>query len=183
MTNICAALFCILTPVVPFSLLAGVNTAPDFDATPVELPLVDSSTPRPMTSMDLLMLRDLHGSQLSPDGKWVAFILGQAVYESNSYRSGLFVIGTTPGSKPVSLGSAGPPHWDDIGQWWPEDPQWSKDSSRIYYRMRRGGAWQVWEWKRTGGAPTEITHAAHDVLNFRVSEDGKTLVLNVATPS
>ena len=55
--------------------------------------------------MDLLTLRDIHGIQISPDGKYVAFVLGQAVYETNHYRTGMFVIGTEKGSKPVSLGT------------------------------------------------------------------------------
>ena len=76
--------------------------------------------------MDLLTLRDLHGIQMSPDGKYVAFVLGQAVYETNRYRSGMFVIGTEKGSKPVSLGTAGPPRWDEIKQWLPENPVWSR---------------------------------------------------------
>ena len=65
-----------------------------FDPTPVEIPTVSKATPRPVTSMDLLTLRDFHGLQISPDGRFVAFVLGQAVYETNSYRSALFVIGT-----------------------------------------------------------------------------------------
>src|SRR5260370_32766966 len=81
--------------------------ATGFDPRPVEIRNVQRATPRPVASMDLLNLRDFHGRQISPDGKWVAFVLGQAVYESNSYRSGLFIVSTEKGSKPISLGTAG----------------------------------------------------------------------------
>ena len=57
---------------------------------------------------------------------------GQAVHETNSYRSALFVIGTAKSSRPVCLGTAGEPRWDVINQWTPEDPQWSPDSRYIY---------------------------------------------------
>ena len=76
------------------------EAGPGFDPTPVVIPLVARIAPRAITSMDLLTLRDLHGIQISPDGKNVAFVLGQAVYETNSYRSGLFVVGTRKGSEP-----------------------------------------------------------------------------------
>src|SRR5690348_16330543 len=72
---------------------------PGFDPAPVKIEQVTrSASPRPITSMDLLTLRDIKGIQISPDGKKVAFALVQAVYETNSYRSGLFVVETTPGS-------------------------------------------------------------------------------------
>jgi len=133
--------------------------------------------------MDLLNLRDFHGSQISPDGKWVAFVLGQAVYDSNSYRSGLFVVSTEKNSKPISLGSAGPPHWDDINQWWPENPQWSADSQLIYYRMKSAETWQVWRWKREGGRPVQVTRFERNVQSFQIAPDGPKLVLAVEKPS
>ena len=43
---------------------------------------------------DLLSLRDPQGMSISPDGKHIAFVVGQAIGETNSYRSGLFVVAT-----------------------------------------------------------------------------------------
>jgi WD40-like Beta Propeller Repeat len=143
---------------------AGIDAT--FDPVPVEIPSVPKTGPRPVISMDLLTLRDVHGIQISPDGKYVAFVLGQAVYDSNSYRTGLFAVGTAKGSRPVSLGSAGPPHWDDINQWVPEDPRWSPDDRYIYRTMKNAGSWQVWRWSREGGAPVQVTHAEHNVQNL-----------------
>src|SRR5258708_6814441 len=89
---------------------------PGFDPTPVQIPSVVTGIRRPATSMDLLTMRDLKGLQISPDGASVAFVVSQAVYETNSYRTGLFVVGTEPGSKPINLGSAGPPRWNEGGE-------------------------------------------------------------------
>jgi hypothetical protein len=78
---------------------------PGFDPEPVKIePVTRIATPRPITSMDLLTLRDLKGMQISPDGKKVAFVVVQAVYETNSYRSSLFVVDSVPGSVPLNLG-------------------------------------------------------------------------------
>jgi dipeptidyl aminopeptidase/acylaminoacyl peptidase len=180
-------LVCLLMIVLPLVALAQTekpDSGPGFDSTPVEIPDIHKSALRPMTNMDLLTLRDLHGIQISPDGKHVAFVLGQAVYESNSYRTGLFVVGIQEGSKPISLGTAGPPHWlSGLGnQWLSEAPQWSPDSQEIYYRLRRNGIWQVWRWKLKGGAPLQVTHAERSVQSFQLSSDGTKVAIVIEKP-
>jgi dipeptidyl aminopeptidase/acylaminoacyl peptidase len=154
--------------------LTHVNGA-GFDPTPVEIPAVQKNERRAITNMDLLTIRDLHGVQISPDGRYVAFVLGQAVYETNSYRSGLFVVGTAPGSVPVSLGTAGPPRWSEIGEWLPEPPQWSPDSQYVTYCLRKNGRWQIWRWSRKGGRPVQLTHNPHDVQIFEWTPDGRAI--------
>jgi dipeptidyl aminopeptidase/acylaminoacyl peptidase len=153
-----------------------------FDSTPIELSDVPQSTPRPINSMDLLTIRDLHGVQISPDGKSVAFVVGQAIYETNSYRSGLFVVGTSPSSVPISLGTAGPPRWDLLGDWASEAPQWSRDSRYIAYRLLTDGRWQIWRWNRDGSEPTQLTHAPYDVQSFEWSGDGRKITFVVKKP-
>lgn len=139
---------------------------PRFDPTPIEIPQVTKAQLRPITSLDLVSIRDIHGLQISPDGKSIAFVVGQALLDTNSYRSGLFVISTDPGSLPVSLGSAGPGRWNFGGEWAPEKPQWSPDSRYITYRMNTSGTWQVWRWDRTGGSPVQVTHCPDDVVIY-----------------
>ncbi len=153
-----------------------------FDPTPVEIPVVAHAAQRPITSMDLVTMRDLHGLALSPDGKSVAFVVGQAVYTTNSYRSGLFVVGTAPGSVPVSLGTAGPPRWSELNEWMDEAPQWSPDSRYIAYRLRTGGAWQIWRWNRDGSDPVQLTHGSRDVQSFRWSPNGRTIMFVARVP-
>jgi dipeptidyl aminopeptidase/acylaminoacyl peptidase len=160
---------------------AGIDVG--FDPMPVEMPRLQKTTPRPITCMDLLTLRDVTGMQISPDGKYVAFVLRQAVYESNSYRTGMFVINTAEGSQPVSLGTIGPPHWDEINQWVQENPQWSPDDKYIYHTMKTSGLWQVWRWKRENGTPEQVTHVQQNVQNFFLSSDGTKLLMMLATPS
>lgn len=164
--------------------VAAAGEGPGFDPTPVRLSNVEKFARRPPTTMDLLTIRDLKGVCISPDGKYVAFVVGEAVYETNSYRSGMFLIKTTQDSTPVSLGSAGLPHFDDINQWSPESPQWSRDSRYVMYRARMSSAesWQVWRWSIHGGSPVRLTNVPGDVQDYRWSPDGSTLHMTVATP-
>src|SRR5215213_1357773 len=100
-------IFCQLG-VIPAKSFEGerIVSMPGFDPAPVKIePVTRIATLRPITSMDLLTLRDLKGMQISPDGKKVAFVVVQAVYDTNSYRSALFVVDTTPGSVPMNLGT------------------------------------------------------------------------------
>jgi dipeptidyl aminopeptidase/acylaminoacyl peptidase len=152
-----------------------------FDDTPLRIPTIVKDSPRPVTSMDLLRLRDLHGVSISPNGKHIAFVLGQAIHETNSYRSGLFVVGTELGNIPIALGSIGPPSWDVINQWLAESPQWSVDSRHIFCRMRASNAEgrQVWRWDLSGGPPMQLTHISGNVTKFEVTTDGLKLVYTV----
>lgn len=153
-----------------------------FDPTPVEIGNVPESSPRPMKNMDLLTMKNFYGAQISPDGKSVAFVVGQAVYDTNSYRSGLFVVDTAPGSVPKSLGSVGPARWDDLGYWDEEEPVWSPDSRYVAYRLRTDGIWQVWRWNRDGSSPLQLTHATSDVASFSWSKDGMRIDFDVKEP-
>ena len=143
-----------------FAQLYKEEKGPGLDPTPIEIPAAAPTAPRPIMSKDLLSIRDLHGVSISPDGTRIAFVVGQAVLETNRYRSALFVVGTKPGSVPVALGGVGPPFWKVGGQWFPEPPQWSPDSRAVATRMKGDSGWQVWRWNPEGGKPVAITRCS-----------------------
>ena len=175
---LCAFLFC-----GRHSVSAQQVQGAGFDPEPVHLDAHVPGVPRPVTPHDLLSLRDPQGMSISPDGKHIAFVVGQAIGEANSYRSGLFVVATDSDQDIRSFGSAGPPHWDDINQWIPEAPQWSHDSTLISYRMRlaSGEHWQVWGWDAGTGRREQITHVNGDVEKYRWLDDGRALLLEVVS--
>jgi dipeptidyl aminopeptidase/acylaminoacyl peptidase len=135
--------------------------------------------------MDLLQIRDEKGVSISPDGKYVAFVVGQAVYETNSYRSGLYIVGTAPGSAPVCLGTAGAPRWDAINQWLRQSPQWSSDSKYITYmtKMDKAANRQVWRWSVDGGTPLQLTHMPGDVQIYHWTLQGDKIVVTFQKPT
>jgi dipeptidyl aminopeptidase/acylaminoacyl peptidase len=153
-----------------------------FDASAINIPKAVEHTRRAPVSADLIELRDLHGIQISPDGKRIAFIVSQVDLRANSYSSALFLV-RTDGTELINLGTAGPAHWDSIHQWLPDPPQWSADSKSIYYRYKESrGIWEVWRWNVTGGKPKEITHATNPVASFSLTPNRTALVLTVDTP-
>jgi dipeptidyl aminopeptidase/acylaminoacyl peptidase len=155
--------------------------APGFDPRPLELGISGRAEPRPVTLMDLLTMREPEGLSISPDGKQIAFVLSQAVYESNSYRTGVFVVALTPGAVARNLGSAGMPHWDEINEWSPEAPQWSPDSKFFTCLIRRRDqeAWQVWKWSTRSGRARRITHVSGDVEGYEWFPNARQLFLVV----
>ncbi|HEX2711336.1 MAG TPA: prolyl oligopeptidase family serine peptidase, partial [Candidatus Acidoferrales bacterium] len=172
------AILCLLITTCCFPVLAQTVEGPGFDARPVEIPAAVQTTKRPVTSRDLLSLRDLHGVQISPDGKYVAFVVSQAVAGTNSYRTGLFVVGTRLGSKLMSLGTLGPlpaEHSDD-------PPQWSRDSRYVYHLAKLSSFRQVWRWTPSVARPVQITHSTHDIETFHFTSNGVNLLLQVKKP-
>jgi dipeptidyl aminopeptidase/acylaminoacyl peptidase len=179
-----ASILCFLLSGAISSAHAQDFDAVDFDPTPVRIPSLEKGQPRPVTSMDLLEIRDQKGVSISPNGKYVAFIIGQALYETNSNRSGLYIIGTAAGSAPVCLGTAGAPSWDPINQWVPESPQWSPDSKFITYitRMDKAANRQVWRWSVEGGAPVQLTDVPGSVQSYHWTPEGDKIVVTFEKP-
>jgi dipeptidyl aminopeptidase/acylaminoacyl peptidase len=150
--------------------------AAQFDPIPVNIPEIGQEQPRPILLTDLVQIRDITGLALSPDGKNVAFVLSEARADSNSYRTGLFVCSTGPGAVPRSLGNAGPPTWNSIGQIVRQTPQWSPDSRQITYMMAVAATRQVWSWDSESGAQRQLTHQPGDVVSYEWSTKGDTIL-------
>jgi dipeptidyl aminopeptidase/acylaminoacyl peptidase len=179
-----ASVLCFLLSSAILSVRAQDFNGVGFDPTPVGIPSLVKGESRPVTSMDLLQIRDEKGVSISPDGKYVAFVVGQAVYQTNGYRSGVYIVGTAPGSAPVCLGTAGAPRLDSINQWLPEVPQWSPDSKYVTYmtKMNTAANQQVWRWSVDGGTPLQLTRVLGDVQSYHWAPDGHKIVVTFERP-
>ena len=153
----------------------ALNTVPGFDPTPISISPISTNDSRLITPQDLVSMRDFVGARISPNGKHVAFVVTQPVLETNSYRSGLFVVATEPGAVPTNLGTVGPPRWDDYGQVGGA-PQWSPDSRSITYLTSKSGTLQIWKWRLIEGEPQQLTRNGGDVQEYEWSADGTKIV-------
>lgn len=177
-------LLCILVTGCVSPSLAQDSNVVGFDRTPVSIPLAASGESRPITSMDLLEIRDQLGVSISPDARYVAVVVGQAVYETNDYRTGIYVIATAPHSSMVCLGTAGVPRRDSINQHVSEAPQWSPDERYVtrIAKMNPSAHWQVWRWDINGGPPVQITSVPGDVESYHWNSVADKIVVTFAKP-
>ena len=150
---------------------------------------------RGVRPLDLLLLRDM-GSipdmrepivAVSPDGRWLAFELHRAEVQSNDYCQGMFVMETHAQARPILVDQS-----RDIIRWrFPQlpgkadfpsgfakviTPRWFPDNKTIAFLKRTGTTIQVWRARIDGSASAPITHSDSDVLDFRISKDGRTIV-------
>lgn len=153
------------------------------------------SAERGVTVDDLVGLRDIGPIappdktrdifSLSPDGKWITFQLRQADPAANTYCLGMVVIPVGGGAPHIidmggdlilhnvkSYGWAGVPS----GVPSPITPRWSSDNRWITYLKRSNGSTQVWRAEMDGTSGSAVTHSPSDVEDFRLTNDGRTLV-------
>src|SRR5690625_980732 len=93
------------------------------------------AAPQPFDVNDLVMMDRVGAPVLSPDGKTVAFTVRSTDYDANKGETSLWTVATDAGS-PVKrvdekTGAAG--------------PQWSADSSGVYFLAGHDGVNQLWQ--------------------------------------
>jgi len=127
---------------------------------------------RPFTAKDLATIDRVSDPQTSPDGRFVAFDLRGADYEANKTRHAVWLIDLqakvpAPRRLAVSDGGAG-------------NPRWSADGRSIYFLSARSGGDQVWRTDLSGASATQATRLPLNVSAFRLSPDGKRIVVAMA---
>ncbi len=140
---------------------------------------------RPFTAADLVGLDRASDPHVSPDGRTVAFVLRRTDLEKNTGVTAIWVKDLRRGDTSIRLLKAA---GDDASS-----PRWSGDGRDIYFLSERGGGQQVWRMAaprfgepsgvEVSGPPveaTQVTHLPLDVDSFRVSPDGKRLVVSMA---
>ena len=115
---------------------------------------------------DIVGLKSLSGSVISPDGKWAAFVRTVPILEmeKSEHRGHIWLV-STDGGEPFQLTNG--PNGDG-------SPQWSPDSRQLAFASRRGdGKAQIWIIPIEGGEAKQLTHTSNGASNPRWSSDGK----------
>ena len=122
-----------------------------------------ASAQRPMTPDDVLQIRQVSDAQISPDGRWVAYVVSAADLEQNSQNTDIWLVASTGGT-PVRLTSNPKPD----GQ-----PRWSPDGKWIAFVSAREERAQIWLVRPNGGEPEKLTTGKAAVQAIYWSPDGK----------
>jgi len=117
----------------------------------------------PFSVHDMLAIDQISEPQVSPDGKWVVFVLRKTDLEANKGRTDLWLVGSD-GAGLRRLTS----HPDADSH-----PRWAPDSKSIFFISSRSGSSQVWRIRIDGGEAEQVTNQPIDVGNLVVSPDGK----------
>ncbi len=130
-----------------------------------------SANGRPPTIDDLLTLKSAGGTQISPDGKWVAYAVTETDFKQDAYVTHLWLANTASGKTfQVTRGEKG------VG-----GAQWSPDGAWLSFTSNRvGDKNQIFVLSPEGGEALQLTKAESSVGGFSWSPDGKRIAFTAA---
>ncbi len=120
---------------------------------------------RPITLEDFYKLKRVSDPQISPDGKWVAYVVGEVDMEANRIPSSIWLAATDSKSEPRRLTNAAGKK--------DRHPRWSPDSKRILFESNRSGDSQLWMIDVNGGESRQVTTISTGANTGIWSPDGK----------
>jgi len=123
---------------------------------------------------DLLTIKSVGGTQISPDGKWVAYTVGYGDFKQDAFINQIWLAPTDSG-KPFQLTrgekSSTNPRWSPDGQWLAFLSNRLEDKNQIFVISPLGGEAQ------------QLTKSETAISNFSWSEDGKTIAYTATEPT
>jgi len=118
---------------------------------------------RPITVEDMWKMGRVSDPQLSPDGRWVAYVVTYYDMEQNTGNSDIWLV-SIEGGEPRKLTNS--PKSDD-------HPRWSPDGSKIAFISTRDGKPQIYVISVTGGEARKVSDVPTGVSDFIWSPDGR----------
>ena len=141
---------------------------------------IESTSPHAFNVHDLVMMDRVSDPQLSPDGQSAAFGLRSTDYAANKGINALYVQDLQdvygPAIKLVPKGASA--------------PRWSPDGHSLYYVAPASDTAQLWRIDFPVGkhgldlsaasAPVQVSHGPLDIDDYKLSPDGKSVLLSYA---
>jgi Tol biopolymer transport system component len=116
---------------------------------------------------DLFALQDLSDPQISPDGKYVAYVVEKYNAKDDEWQRDLYMVPSS-GGQPIQLTSS---MKND------SRPRWSPDNKYLAFLSKRDKKTQVFLLNRNGGEAIQLTDVKQGVDDYSWSPDGKKLAL------
>ena len=127
--------------------------------------------PHGLTAKEMLSLDRVSGLQVSPDGRWALYDVRSTDWDANKGVHALWIVDTDGKTAPRRLA---------VSDKSVSDAQWSADGKAIYFLARGADTTQVWRTTPDGTRATQMTYLPLDVGAYRVSADGKHVVVSLA---
>ena len=118
---------------------------------------------RPITFDDLISMKRVADAQISPDGKWVAYVVNVVDKQANRGKRSIWVVPVAGGEARQLITSS---RNDDT-------PRWSADGKWIAFLSSRDGAPQIFVAAADGSGQRKVTDVPLGVADFTWSPDGK----------
>ncbi|MCB9963217.1 MAG: S9 family peptidase [Hyphomonas sp.] len=133
---------------------------------------------RPITVDDLLAIRTVSSVDLSPDGKWAAYVVNRNDMDKDKSLSQIWMVSAD--------GKTALPLTGDTYS--ASDPQWSPDGSQLAFLATRDdldedATSQVWTLDMRGGEARAYTDVTQGVDGFEWAPDGQRMVLLIQDES
>ena len=130
--------------------------------------------PRVPTLDDLLTLKSIGGTQMSPDGKWVAYTVSYGDFKQDAFVTQIWLVNSDTGQS-LQLTR------NDKSS---TNPRWSPDGQRLAFLSNRNeDKNQIFLIDPTGGEAQQLTKSETAISNFAWSEDGKTIAYTATEPT
>jgi dipeptidyl aminopeptidase/acylaminoacyl peptidase len=116
---------------------------------------------------DLLTLKTVGGTQISPNGKWIAYTISNGDFKQDAFVTQIWLVEVGSGRKfQLTRGdkSAGNPRWSPNGEW------------LAFLSNRLEDKNQIFAINPLGGEAVQLTKSETAISNYSWSEDGKTIL-------
>ena len=117
----------------------------------------------PFSIHDMLAMDRISDPQVSPDGKWIVFVLRKTDLEENKGLTDLWLVGAD-GANLRRLTSHKAAD---------SNPRWAPDGKSIWFVSTRSDSSQVWRIAIDGGEAEQMTEQPLDVGNLIIAPDGR----------
>jgi dipeptidyl aminopeptidase/acylaminoacyl peptidase len=137
--------------------------------------LVAQTNRHPLRLDDMTRFRDVRDPQLSPDGQWIAYVVGTTDAKEDKGSSHIWLVsidGTN--DRQITFGNEGE-----------NSPRWSPDGKYLSFTSSRPGkarGSQVWLLDRNGGEAQQLTETKGRLQGYEWSPDSKRLALIIGDP-